>query len=83
MPFFFFIGSNWVGDSGKLGAGCLEFTRGSGCLSSAGGFVRALLVSTLRGLEFSDSPFVSFSEDARQKLQAGGTFRAGKAVSSE
>lgn len=74
MPFFFFIGSNWVDDSGESGAGCLEFTRELGCLSSAGGFVRALMVSTLGGLEFSDSPFVSFSEDTASEVTGRGHF---------
>ena len=74
MPFFFFIGSNWVGDSWKLGVGCLEFSRGSGCLSSAGVFVRALLVSILRELEFSDSPFVFFPEDAASEVIGWGHF---------
>lgn len=48
------------------------------------GFVKALLVSALRGV---DSPSLPRSEDAHQKSQPGvgrgGSCRAGKAMSSE
>lgn len=54
----------------------------SGCLSAAGGFVRALWVPTLRELHSGDSS-LSLSEGAAAVVTGWGGSRAGRATSSE
>lgn len=77
MPFSFFFREaiGWVRGSQEREVGVLPK---SGCLSAAGGFGRALLVSSWRGIDPSDSPSWLLSEDAASESQAEGSFRAGK-----